>query len=119
MISLPSNWLKMVRVREYPHDSAHASLLIQFVNDHGQTINLFQHLQGRHGMTAASQLEDGLAKMAKFDLAHMDPFINATARERIPARDQNWTATPLPNTLNLKDFRAKHNLRDPEEANRA
>ncbi len=93
-------------------------MVVAFINEHGQTIALYQKLEGTHGMTAASQLEVGLVWIGNLNFAEMDPYINATSRETAPALDQKWTAKPLPNTLNLKDFRAKHGLRDPEEVNR-
>ena len=119
MIKLPSNWLKRVQVRELPHDPSFIVLLLSFHNDHGQHFNWYQTIVGKHGVAAADKLEEGLSLLGHIDLSQEDPFINSTSREKSEALDQNWEQVVLPNTLNLKDFRAKHGLKDPEEANRA
>jgi hypothetical protein len=115
MIRLPSNWLKRVRVRELSHDKSIIVLLLSFRNDHGQYFNWYQTVNATHGMDAASKLEEGLSLLSHIELSAEDPLINATARQRAEALDQNWEQVVQPNTLNLKDFRDKHGLDDPEE----
>lgn len=119
MISLPSNWLKRVQVRELPHDPSFVVLLLRFRNDAGQYFNWHQPINATHGLTAASKLEEGLSLLSHINLETEDPFINATSREKAEALDQHWEQVMIPNTLNLKSFREKHGLRDPEEAHRA
>jgi hypothetical protein len=118
MINLPSNWLKRVQVRELPHDPTFIVLLLAFRNEHGQCFNWHQPISVKHGITAASMLEEGLSLLSHINLANENPFINATSRMKSESLDQNWEQVMLPNTLNLKDFRAKHGLRDPEERDR-
>jgi hypothetical protein len=118
MINLPSNWLKRVQVRELPHDPSIIVLLLNFTNDHNQYFRWYQTINAKHGLTAASKLEEGLSLLGHIDLELEDPYINATSREKAEALDQHWQQVTVPNTLNLKDFRAKHGLRDPEEVNR-
>lgn len=117
MIRLPSNWLKRVQVRELPHDRTFAVLLLSFRNEHGQLFSWYQTIQGTHGMTAASLLEEGLSLLSHIDLENEQPYVNEKSSEKAESLDQKWEQVTLPNTLNLKDFRAKHNLKDPEEVN--
>lgn len=118
MINLPHNWLKYVKVREIPHDPTFAALLVRFRNEHGQVFSWYQVLQAHHGMTAASLLEGGLSLLSHVDLATEDPYINETSREKAESLDQSWEAIEIPGTLNLKHFREKHGLPDPEEVKR-
>lgn len=119
MIKLPSNWLKRVQIKELPHDPSFVVLLLNFSNDHGQYFRWYQSLQAKHGMTAASKLEAGLSLLNHIDLDNEDPYINATSSEQAEALDQNWQQIMIPNALNLKDFREKHGLKDPDEARHA
>lgn len=119
MIQLPSNWIKYARIREYPHDPGHATLHVNFVNEAGQVFNVYQQLESVHGDRPADHLDEALTALKAMDLEHMDPFLSNRVRQTGPAVDQNWTSVPAANTINLKEFREKYNLKDPEDRARA
>jgi hypothetical protein len=116
MIKLPNNWLKTTRVHELPHDPFRAVLLLSFKNAHDQVFNWYQVIEGEHGVRASAMLEEGLKLLSRIDFANEEPYVNKTQRQKTPALDQEWEQVLIPNTINLKDFRTKHSLKDPEEA---